>query len=112
MTKFDKETRHEFLQKNQQTTTTNNKKRTKISLTFLLHCSITSMTPTLGEMQDNNTRTLRALSIYTAWPVNFPFNFPVTLSNYKRDAYFVLLMLKSTELLITNRVREFCYSFD
>ena len=39
------------------------------------------------------------------------FNFPITLLNYKHDAYTVLLMLKSTELLITNCVREFCYSF-
>ena len=69
MTKFDKETRHKFLQKTnkqQQQQQKTTKKGKKNSLTFLLHCSITSMTPTLGEMQDDNTCTLRALSIYTA----------------------------------------------
>ena len=30
-----------------------------------------------------------------AWPVNCPFNCPITLSKYKRDAHTVLFVLKS-----------------
>ena len=49
----------------QQQQNNNNNKKNKNTLTFLLHCLITSMTATLGEMRDNNTCTLRTLSIYT-----------------------------------------------
>ena len=59
MTKFDKETRHGFLLKKQNNN--NNNKKNKNTLTFLLHCLITSMTATLGEIRDNNMCTLRTV---------------------------------------------------
>ena len=46
-------------------------------------------------MDDNSARTRRVLFTYTGMTVNCPFNCPITLSNYKHDAYTNLLVLKS-----------------
>ena len=36
----------------------------------------------------------------------------ITLSNYKHDAYTFLFSSAQIGLLIGNKIREFCYSFD
>ena len=47
-------------------------------------------------MQDNSACSWRILSTYMSMmSVNCLFNCPITLSNYKHDAYTVLLVLKS-----------------
>ena len=44
-------------------------------------------------MRDNNARIWRFLSTYTG--MKCPYSSPFTLSNYKRDAYTIILVLKS-----------------
>ena len=50
-----------------------------------------------GEMRDNSAHMTRSVHSHRHDALTVPFNGPITLFNYKYDAYTVLLVLKSAD---------------